>query len=1406
MTPYKQFNYELNRVTDFMSGPIQSSTGHITDVVFSGKRQLFFFGMSTGVIFASELGLSKQKIWGTHLSGVEYLHLVPGKDEDEDDSLISFGYDGSIMIWNIGQHDLGLIKILDGFHSVFKPCIVACRPKSADSSRSEAKKAHHFLVFVTDDGTLNWWDLNDHTSYATLIDGLHAITAIDVDEEDDLIAVGTASGQVRVWRLSTQAYTLQASVEGIVTKVRFLPRKTRANSTDRMLAITTSYEENLTLWRFDTTKQIVKPLDEWKIDYDDGLVFDIYPLNDDSVLVVFTNGLFKILEIDTHKHKNLADIPLQSAWSDKTDGLICATLVLVSDGKILLCRARQSGDFSVGPGFPARYWHYSPDAPQGRLGRCPRLTWASPIPTPWLVELQDSKNIILLLKSLQRNRGTQSQYKLLLQYHPKNSLTALRKYLKTAPPKRRKSNAITFGFHQRIHQECHTVYFGFLNPPLVHPRPLPETESTIRPFAPLLLETESTIRPSAPLLLETDHIAYPSVYREPTPVVLATPPPYPQINDLVLTTAPPDPEVTHPGAGSNTHPESAMPATAEKRKEFATELAYELSWNIFIAEHEQRAKKSVAELDSKINELSEALDTLAATEPDNYIEDELPLSPQNKSEQAFRLRTAEIQTKENELQQAENNGHEVEINRLKDEVIKAKLAAKKAEIVVKDARLASAKKAKNKIPDQIKRMEFGVKKANHEKKLLEAQDQLATFWQDIPIEKSMDTIAVGISEDGEIMIAGNVKEHPLVKGNGKESRFGLDEERQKRIRDVCESHSETKNTTIRIIWIESMPQNTKDNGNPHAEMQIIKFCEDHEKKIQVMGISKPACERCSDVLSANVVSHAHEKLVGGLPEKEIAKAKVGNWHHPKDLQVTDTFVFRKPDEGDERAPEHDAEEKGTVGKHLGQNHLEGVQLVEEALTPPARKEEGYQGAHQPEEQARPIMFAGIVVPDKYIRHLKEQGLGNKLVHLDEYVNQVIGNHPEEAQLVEEAPKPPAHTEEGYQGAHQPKEQARPIMFAGIVVPDKYIRHLKEQGLGNKLVHLDEYVNQVIGNHPEEAQLVEEAPKPPAHTEEGYQGAHQPKEQARPIMFAGMVVPDKYIRHLKEQGLGNKLAHLDEYVNQVVGSHPEEKHENRVTHEVLKPSVDESHLLRNHPREEAMNRETYEVPTPSEDEAHLPRNYPEIEKETPERLGSGPEGRIYEGHQVRSGRARNFTERVKQACMPRVTKPHFSPGEGRVKRAAKSLVHRNRPLTQGGIGAAIENVVDNIDRQPYAIADKTFAETGTYTNRMTAGAYAQAGVGRASAGVSFLQADALGPNVAVGAQVGMLSGVAVYAHAEVAKASISGAGCELGVGLQFDSGASIGPDGVSAEALGFGFAIGDKLEVDLPVGDVKCTVM
>ncbi|XP_048028730.1 uncharacterized protein LOC125256624 [Megalobrama amblycephala] len=152
-----------------------------------------------------------------------------------------------------------------------------------------------------------------------------------------------------------------------------------------------------------------------------------------------------------------------------------------------------------------------------------------------------------------------------------------------------------------------------------------------------------------------------------------------------------------------------------------------------------------------------------------------------------------------------------------------------------------------------------------------------------------------------------------------------------------------------------------------------------------------------------------------------------------------------------------------------------------------------------------------------------------------------------------------------------------------------------------------------------------------------------------------------------------------------------------------------------------------------------------------------------------------------------------------------------------VDAKVSNIIDMIDtydRPGNTKAEGTYAGAGTYAEAFEdepgkripkAGAYAEAGVGRARAELSVLEAEAKGPNASAGAEAS-LTGVAAMARAEIASASARAGPVGAKLGLGFDTGVSAGVDGLEAKILGTGFSFGPKTSVSFLGSEVSCVVM
>ncbi|XP_052425440.1 uncharacterized protein LOC127968336 [Carassius gibelio] len=153
-------------------------------------------------------------------------------------------------------------------------------------------------------------------------------------------------------------------------------------------------------------------------------------------------------------------------------------------------------------------------------------------------------------------------------------------------------------------------------------------------------------------------------------------------------------------------------------------------------------------------------------------------------------------------------------------------------------------------------------------------------------------------------------------------------------------------------------------------------------------------------------------------------------------------------------------------------------------------------------------------------------------------------------------------------------------------------------------------------------------------------------------------------------------------------------------------------------------------------------------------------------------------------------------------------------TSASASSEILSLIDTIDRKARTNADGGYAKQGFYASGFEnepgkripkAGYHAEAGVGRARAEYSVFEAEAKGPNASAGAEAS-LGGVGAMARAEIASASAKAGPVGVKVGLGFDTGASIGVDGVEAKFLGTGITIGPKTSISVLGSEASCSVM
>uniref|UniRef100_A0A3B3Y6A7 Uncharacterized protein n=1 Tax=Poecilia mexicana TaxID=48701 RepID=A0A3B3Y6A7_9TELE len=147
-------------------------------------------------------------------------------------------------------------------------------------------------------------------------------------------------------------------------------------------------------------------------------------------------------------------------------------------------------------------------------------------------------------------------------------------------------------------------------------------------------------------------------------------------------------------------------------------------------------------------------------------------------------------------------------------------------------------------------------------------------------------------------------------------------------------------------------------------------------------------------------------------------------------------------------------------------------------------------------------------------------------------------------------------------------------------------------------------------------------------------------------------------------------------------------------------------------------------------------------------------------------------------------------------------------------AGFLEALDTYDHPGDAYTEDTYARARTYAIEggedkpgmrvPKAGAYAEAGVGKARAEWSVFEAEANGPNASAGAGANPL-GASAFARAELASASAAAGPVKVKVGLAADTGVSVGAHGLEAKVLGTGFTIGERQGVSLLGSEVECCV-
>ncbi|XP_051559440.1 uncharacterized protein LOC127444213 [Myxocyprinus asiaticus] len=143
-----------------------------------------------------------------------------------------------------------------------------------------------------------------------------------------------------------------------------------------------------------------------------------------------------------------------------------------------------------------------------------------------------------------------------------------------------------------------------------------------------------------------------------------------------------------------------------------------------------------------------------------------------------------------------------------------------------------------------------------------------------------------------------------------------------------------------------------------------------------------------------------------------------------------------------------------------------------------------------------------------------------------------------------------------------------------------------------------------------------------------------------------------------------------------------------------------------------------------------------------------------------------------------------------------------------------NIIDTYDRPKNTKKEGRYAGSRRYVDGFEDkpgkrlpkfGAQAEAGVGRARAELSVLEAEAKGPNAMAGVE-GSVLGIGAMARAEIGSTSAKAGPLGVKLGLGVDTGASFGVRGLEAKFLGTGISVGPKTSVSLLGSEVTCSVM
>jgi hypothetical protein len=145
------------------------------------------------------------------------------------------------------------------------------------------------------------------------------------------------------------------------------------------------------------------------------------------------------------------------------------------------------------------------------------------------------------------------------------------------------------------------------------------------------------------------------------------------------------------------------------------------------------------------------------------------------------------------------------------------------------------------------------------------QKELNSWYKKCAKEVTTDTTVVAMTSTGDILVTANPKKRTEQgirkggKGGGNNAapdpaEFGFyDRRHEAAIQRMTETFPATEAVNIINLVPAVRPQTPQENAALHAEMQILRYAEQEDLDIVVIGISKPACAKCAAVLDRKQV-------------------------------------------------------------------------------------------------------------------------------------------------------------------------------------------------------------------------------------------------------------------------------------------------------------------------------------------------------------------------------------------------------------------------------------------------------------------------------------------------------------------------------------------------------------------------